>query len=481
MCRGDGTCEDGMTADACLSGGNIYAGNKSKCDDIKCRGNDNTNCVASVAGLDLKPGDLYAGGMVVGLYEPFKSRCFGATGFGGNKSSTWDQLMSGGSTGATLDNYGMHSKSYLSKYDYHGYGFTSDKGCVQYQKYDYHDHDISTPDSYYVIVSLSPVGITGDREIVNILDYPGATSEFYWGNRGSSWGPLYNQNTVKLNDISNEYVARAFKMGEGYWYNQALGEGSLNNIAPNTFTTCRKARRFGNGAINKLKTKPFQTAHGYWNRNWGLYNNIRVISADNALSEGYTDSQNYYSSDFGPGLTADYVSAFRATRLMHDYYTNDDGITADSERLSGWYIPSQDEMAYVAHNCIDSSNDEFNLNYHLFQEGGVPINGWHWTSTGAFDESKGFTAGLGEGVINPVVSGATADPGTLAWAMKFDVNGVANNFLVGKKHRTHNKYKVRPIRLLRCDGQYATGGSENVKLWELPRVLRDSDKGINQD
>ena len=54
------------------------------------------------------------------------------------------------------------------------------------------------------------------------------------------------------------------------------------------------------------------------------------------------------------------------------------------------------------------------------------------------------------------------------------------NFLVGKKHRTRNTYKVRPIRLIRCDGKYATGGQGNNKLWTLPKVLRDSDKGINQ-
>ena len=145
-------------------------------------------------------------------------------------------------------------------------------------------------------------------------------------------------------------------------------------------------------------------------------------------------------------------------------------------------------MSFIASQCIaditDDLDDGFNLNASLIGEDAVPYAGWHWTSTGAFDESKGFTAGLGEGVAvvdSTGVEGATADPGTLAWAMKFDVNGRENRFLVGKKNRTHNKYKVRPIRLLRCDGRGITGGSENKKLWKLPRVLRDSDKGINQD
>ena len=55
-----------------------------------------------------------------------------------------------------------------------------------------------------------------------------------------------------------------------------------------------------------------------------------------------------------------------------------------------------------------------------------------------------------------------------------------SNFLTGKKNRTQNTYKVRPIRLVRCDGKYATGGQPNQKLWKLPKVLRDSDKGVNQ-
>ena len=65
--------------------------------------------------------------------------------------------------------------------------------------------------------------------------------------------------------------------------------------------------------------------------------------------------------------------------------------------------------------------------------------------------------------------------------MNFDINGDESEFLVAKKNRTYNKYKVRPIRLLRYDGQYSTGGSENTKLWNIPKVLRDKDKKINQD
>ena len=60
--------------------------------------------------------------------------------------------------------------------------------------------------------------------------------------------------------------------------------------------------------------------------------------------------------------------------------------------------------------------------------------------------------------------------------MKFDVEGNKEEFLVGKKNRTTNTYQVRPIRMIRCDGKYSSD-----KLTKMPKVLRDSDKNINQD
>ena len=180
-------------------------------------------------------------------------------------------------------------------------------------------------------------------------------------------------------------------------------------------------------------------------------------------------------------MTADYISAFRISRLYDDRLNGTtgavDGVTGSNiPEVSSWYIPSHDELAFIAENCVNNNKYDFNLNSHLLANGGSPYNGWHWTSTGAFDETKGFTGGVGEGVMVSSGSGATADPGTLAWAMKFDVSGHRINFRVGKKNRTYNTYQVRPIRIIRCDGKYS-----NDKLTKMPKVLRDSDKNINQD
>ena len=474
-CCQSGVCQDNVTYKSCSDSSGSYKGDRSKCCGVECSSNDNRARNASVDSLNLQPGDLFAGGMVVGIYRPHGGFIFGHESFGKDRTSSWDDLMIG-ATGSTSD-IGYASELYRSKYDFHGYGFTSDVGCASFNNIDIFD-STKRPDAYYIIASLSPLAITGDREVLRLDEIPGATSEFYWGNRGSSWGPIFNQDIEKINDLDRDYENK-FKMSEGYWYDQDMGNSSLVNLPYNTYTTCTKARRSGVDGINKLLTKPDQSAHGFWHRNYGFYNNVRIIGADNALSQGYNgDDGSYTSSQFGPGLTADYVSAFRVARLYDDRLNGTtgaiDGITGSNiPEVSSWYIPSHDEMAFIASNCISGSPYDFNLNSHLLLEGGTPYHGWHWTSTGTFDENMGRTGGNGQGVL---VGGATADPGKLAWAMNFDISGEQSRFSSGKKDRTYNTYQVRPIRMVRVDGKHSTD-----KLNKMPKLLRDSDKNINQD
>ena len=475
-CEGS-TCSNNTTFKSCVSdSGNLYAGDRSKCCDIDCASDEFRGRNASIQALNLQPGDLYAGGMVVGIYRPNGGAVHGHESFGKDKTAHWTDLIYG-ATGSTSDNIGSTGTSYRSKYDFHGYGFTSDKGCDTLNQLDILEDDTRI-DSYYVITALSPLAITGDREVVLLQDYPSATAEFYWGNGGSSWGPIYDQDALKYNDLNSDYKNR-FLLNEGYWYDEFMGEPSLINLPFNTYTTCKKARSLGADGVSKLLTKPNQSPNGFWHRNYGFYNNVRTISADNALSQGYNGTDDAYTSgQFGPGLTADYVSAFRTCRLYDDRLNGTTGAVngftgSNASEVSSWYIPSHDELAFIAENCISNNSYNFNLNSYLLANGGSPYTGWYWSSTGAFDETKGITGGHQEGVM---VSGATADPGTVAWAMKFDIDGSHDRFLVGKKNRTHNTYQVRPIRMIRCDGKYSSD-----KLTKMPKVLRDSDKNINQD
>ena len=473
-CEG-ATCSDDVTFKTCIDSTGIYKGDRSKCCGVECETNERRSRATNVESLNLQPGDFYAGGIVVGIYRPHGGELFGHESFGKDRTAAWTELMLG-ATGSTSDIRGDVSVMYRSKPDYHGYGFTSDIGCTEYNGMDIFDED-NRPDSYYIIAALSPLAITGDREIVRTDIISGATSEFYWGNRGSSWGPIYNQDITQYNDLNDDYLNK-FKLSEGYWYDQTMGSPSLDNLPFNTFTTCSKARRLGNDGISKLLTKPNQSAHGFWHRNYGFHNNVRIISADNALSQGYNGKGDAYTSgQFGPGLTADYVSAFRVCRLYDDGLNGTtgamDGLTGDNRpEVSSWYIPSKDELSFIAINCLSDNPYNFNLNSTLLSEGAIPYTGWYWSSTGAFDENKGRTGGSGEGVLNSGLS----DPGTLAWAMKFDVNGNPGRFLSGKKNRTENTYQVRPIRAVRCDGKYSSD-----KLTKMPKLLRDSDKNVNQD
>ena len=474
-------CVDEYSGTDCINNNYLYAGHGSLCLDVRCDEKRNTKN-NNITSLNLQMGDIFGGGMVVGLYRPTGSVLHGNKEFGGNRDSNWQQLMMGGA--GSTSNIGYTAEFYRSSYDYNGYGFTSDRDCSEYNTIDVFSND-SLSDAYYIITSLSPIAITGDREVVNLNEHPNAIQDFYWGNKGSSWGPIYNKNTTKFDDLNASY-GNIFGLSEGYWYVQGI-TGSVNNIPLYTFPSCKTARRNGDDPVEKILTKSPHSAHGLWHRNWGLYNNIRIISADNALSQGYNISGAFSSDQFGPGLTASYVSAFRAARLLPDNLSATGGATAGSTgenipQISQWFIPSHDELAFIAEKCLSVPSNEFNLNSHLLShEEGIPFNDWYWTSTGAFDETKGFTAGTGEGIININETGTTADPGSLAWAIKFDISGDANSFEFGKKNRTQQKYKVRPIRIIRVDGLYATGGQENEKLWRLPKVLRDSDLGINQD
>jgi hypothetical protein len=463
------TCSDGISYDACLALGGIYGGKDSICAESNCSFNyaeSKIKCAGRVLGVDLYPGDLFAGGMVVGTYSPYYSHVLGAkTVFTKEPYGTTSEIM------ATGD---IPSEYYRSVYDNHGYGFGGVTSpdfltCNQLSQVEYPEEGDSKPDSYIMIVSLDPIAVDEAGNYIDFFAGSTANTEFPWSNYGCAWGPYVDLNNRQTSQgIFREEYIQVGSYNEGYWYTGNTAEDSAEYLKNRTFSTCREARSLGQDWLNRLRTRSLQTINGFWRRNWGLYNSVHLAHADNIDYIQYSPRGSEFSyTDFGPALTGDYT-AIRATRLMDDSLTSPvQGTGSNPPQVSQWFLPSYDEMGYLAAYCsTDESNPYgmFSLNSALLSVNGTPLTGWYWTSTGAFDPDSS------EGILTD--AGSTA--GTVAWAMYFAQTGYASDFLSGRKNRYENKYKVRPIRLVRCDGNYGVTGSTEEKAWNIPPILRDN-------
>lgn len=471
------TCSDGLSYDACLSSGGLFGGSNSNCKDTKCPdsydGPNKISCAGRVLGVDLFPGDLFGGGMVVGVYNPYYGEVLGATAsFTKTPTGLTSAIMA---TGEVTCDY------YRTEYDHHGYGFggiTSSNylSCKDLNSQTLPEDGEGKSDSYLMIISLEPVAIDGSGNLVSYSNDPGATHEFKWSNYGSSWGPVIDDGAKQTSTgIFEEEYSQIGLYNEGYWYTGITGntlENEPQNLKDKTFSSCREARALGEHWINRLRTRHPQNINGVWRRNWGIYNSVHLAHADNINFTEFTPSGSEFSNQsFGPALTGGDISSIRATRLMDDSSVSD-GFTSNPEALSQWFLPSHDELGFIAAHCSSDDNapyKDFDLNSYLLANGNVPIVGWHWSSTGAFnpDNDEGrYIPGSG------ITNGITA--GSVAWAMFFPQSGDASDFKSSRKHRQDNKYKVRPIRLVRCDGNHGISGSDEFKAWNIPTILRDN-------
>jgi hypothetical protein len=161
------------------------------------------------------------------------------------------------------------------------------------------------------------------------------------------------------------------------------------------------------------------------------------------------------------------MSAVRALFAFNNNdFTNTHGLTANPTALSDWFIPSHDELAFLAANSItDSTNPYygFDMNAALLSNSGIPLYDWHWSSTGSFDTTTD----------QGVYTSGKPEHGSVTWAIYFDPNGESSQFTVKKENRSA-ELKVRPIRLMRCDGKTPPINSEQYKLWKTPKLLRNS-------
>jgi hypothetical protein len=436
-CTPAGVCTV-TTANLCFTNGGNYFGNGTTCAGITCT---NTLRCGSYLNFKPRPGDLLGGGIIIGIFNPKASKLLGAA-HAFSRTGITAEFMFGGET---LSQY------YQSEYDYSGYGITGDT-CVSID---------DSSDSYYIVASLYPVSVDKNNELVDPTSEAYEKQTFIWYGTGSAWGPLTNLTTYSYGDftyLDKTYEKYYLAYGEGYY---GLTGDTLDNIKTNTFQSCYSSRSNGLDPIARLFTRTPKGANGLWNRNWGLYNTIRMIAGDNA---DYLKLSNYPYFDSNTFESGTELTAVRALKLFdNSNYTNSYGLTGNPQQLTDWYIPSHDELAFVAANCVTDSPYGININSELLVNGGVPFDGWHWSSTGSFD--TGIT---GEGVYT---SGKPTH-GSVAWAMYFDTNGEQSNFLV-KKETRDSELKVRPIRAIRCDGLIPNSSTEQYKLWKTPNLLRN--------
>lgn len=430
-CCINGTCNQD-SAENCFNNNGYFLGKGRACSEFICP--QETSCLGYINGVPLIQGQQYGGGVIVGKFEPGKTQILGAR-------KLFDPTK--------LDISGLTytSEIYTSLIDPTAYGITKN-AC-----------DVFPSDSYIIIIY--PEDLTYTDNIDGVVK-----NTFAWGGTGSSWGPLldsgynYNDLYVRGGQVSTDtYLYSHLQYNEGFWAFGTTAAGA--GLTASSFPSCSAATLYGSSGVGRLYTKSPYSMHGMWHQSWGLYNTIRAINAHNTYNRKYSVSPGFAWTDF---TVSTENTAFDAVRLISDdVISSSQGITGNIGTLSGWYLPSHDEMAFIAAKTTNTFGYNVNQTLMLLTTG-QPINGTYWTSTGTFDYSKN------EGIY---YANTKPTPGSVAIAMNIDVNG--NNYTVYKSGR-QDKHKVRPIRMIRCDGKVPS----NKYLWFVPSVVADIPKQINQ-
>jgi hypothetical protein len=257
------------------------------------------------------------------------------------------------------------------------------------------------------------------------------------------WGPLYNSNIQKQD----------FNVGFNH-------EGVvLNNNAPLTVAALRlqtfvsNAIRTSGQATQWLSSLNATTTasnggglNGYWRRNYGLYNTAKILGA----KFEYLINQSPY---FTPNSS---ISGDTIIEAITKFNIDN---PRTSVRESDWFIPSHDEMGYISNLCQQTT--DFNLNSFLMFNNAQQIDGTYWTSTGAFKTN------INEGLFG--FAGFPTLQGSYAWAHTINSNNPYNtefNYSIAEQRQS--TYKIRPIKIIRCDGAYPNPGDEIYPVWRLP-------------
>lgn len=580
----------------------------------------------------VKIGDEFAGGIVVGMFNPKGARCFGNTAFGG--PPPWfnpddpDESLENQKKAFEFLNSGTEKECgiYFSQYEPWGYGFTlpanhngeNDSWLLIVSPYNVrletnapdflatdgfgdNDASITAWTQYYPYFTTSihtkPLNLqnqvhflsesgtnNGSSETASFNSLPTGlydiddngfyyyvkkrqTQTFVWSHGGTAFCPTLDDNFDGIfegglylpNESDNTSECLSGKLAnikhEGSYGTLPIERDSvLGNTYFGNTTTFDGCNQSSNACISQcamspsLRTRalgsPFAMTRstGWWSRNWGIYNSCRLFSSDvaeyflrsnseyassgqfanfrqfygmtgapaNGVGNPSRFSPQYFSTTIGlPGVRTTIAEATSA--FNRHYYKRDDMASQGFPQVSRWYIPSADELAFIANACIDSN---INLQSKIYNWSGgdeslgagggdvpfgIPIgglnnfaNGWVWTSTGSFDEGITqqyiqATGGLpfNNNNSNGTTSQITCNKFTKAWAMKFpqyqilnpsEYSNLANQFRIKKADDLDDKYEVRPVRLVRCDQKYYNNSSPEYlrnSVWHVP-VLTDA-------
>jgi len=434
------SCGTNIGFNECLAAGGLFLGDGTDCSDYSCPQKD--TCLGYIDGVRIYPGDEYGGGIVVGKFTPGKSEILGIKEYFSPQLNT----ISSGNT--------YNLQIFKSFKDHSAYYSESTRRC--------------TDDDSYIMISYPYDIAVESANIVNpFITDKVFSNTFKWshGTTQTAWGPLLDDSgtyyDLQLNYDEYNYNDTHLKYSEGYFngFTGATFSSGLTlseSLYMNSFAPCTSITKYGNDTISRVLGKSVYSLNGLWHNSWGLHNTIRIISAENCNWFEYSDPNGYFT--YNNFISGSEITAARTVKLIGDDLISEaQGITSNNIALSDWYLPSHDELGFIALNCLDDESPYLtNFNTILFTKGYQPLSGVYWTSNGTFNLAK-----------NEGIKGITVAPGSMAWAMNIDSGGNLNKF-IGYKYSRTDTAKVRPVRMLRCDRYYPKTTDPDYKLWKTP-------------
>lgn len=419
---------------------------------------------------------------------------------------------------------------------------TSTTGAVKFTTAPYTDNTVNLDNSQTSFASLN----FDFNSTTNQFEYSRTINTFTWSHGGTSHCLTIDDNLDGL--FASTGIGGCTLPGSNIAHDGCFGTLSVtkNGIAGSTyygnttsfdgcadvFRTCSDCGDSPLARTSLGQSFLFTRNTGWWSRNWGLYNCSRLFGSD--LAEYYLRSGNglggslfsnlkaTYGATGYAGFTANYFHTGTTTAKTtiaegcsvynRYYYSSEQMKTSGYPQVSRWYVPSIDELGFIANQCVN-----INLQQKLYGYSGaatgIPIgssvvgaNGYVWSSTGCFDEgvtrqyiqATGGMPWTNSGLEGEVIS--TSDPRysqiqcnqfTKAWVMKFPEYNIntqlppaVSDFKVKKAHDFDDRYELRMVRLIRCDQRYYDNTSPELlrnRTWTIPR-LTDSAicNGTNQ-